>query len=154
MAAFLVLQFGFRFHYVSSRSMEPTLQPRDALVGEVWCYRLRSPRRGEIAIFRQGKGLLIKRVVAVEGDRIELSQGQFRLNGQALDRLFTPGEIAPRVVAPGRFFALGDNRSNSVDSRGFGDVPLSDLVARAGWRIWPPSRWSRDIKESLPVGDS
>jgi signal peptidase I len=85
---------------------------------------------------------LIKRVVAVEGDTIEAKQGVVYVNGERLDEDYlepgTPTEELPReTIAAGHVFVMGDNRTNSEDSRVFGPIDEDDIVGRAFIRVLP-----------------
>ena len=90
---------------------------------------------------------LIKRVVAVGGDRLEIRGNRLILNGLPLDEPYLePGadmeDMAPFYIPDGHVWVMGDNRNNSQDSRRFGLVSTEEVVGRAFARIWPPSRWA------------
>jgi signal peptidase I len=138
-------------------------------------FSFRNPARGEVVAFTlpdRGLDVFVKRVVAVEGDTVEFRQGKLVLNGVEatyakatkgfLERLpgagvelplssLTPEEFrfGPVAIPAGHFFALGDNREHSADSRDWGPVPLRCLRGRVGYiafsvdpdRGLRPSRW-------------
>jgi signal peptidase I len=84
----------------------------------------------------------IKRVIGVPGDRISCRDGKVYRNGQALEEPYlepgTPTEnCRPLTVPAGKLYVLGDNRTNSEDSRIFGPIDRSSVVGRAFVRIWP-----------------
>lgn len=85
---------------------------------------------------------LIKRVIALPGETLEIKNGYVYINGQVLEEPYlgqlTFGNVSSRVISPGHVFVLGDNRSASNDSRSFGEVALSNIVGRAWFRYWPP----------------
>jgi signal peptidase I len=130
---------------IPSESMAPALQPGDqALVTKVG-----TPARGDLVAFhapRTGE-LLLKRVVAVGGDTVGLEDGVLVVNGRQVREPFVNHKaidsvyFGPVRVKPGSFFAMGDNRANSEDSREFGAVRDSRIIGRAVARVWPPSRW-------------
>ncbi|GAA3916374.1 hypothetical protein GCM10022229_07020 [Luteimonas lutimaris] len=161
---------SFANHYgVPSGSMEYTLMPGDHVVVDMSAYGLRvpftditlvprgRPGRGDIAVFKSpADGVrLIKRVVAVGGDRVSLAGGHLSINGEALAE---PGaadveqfgdrsarlnldmgggpDIDGLVVPAGQVLVVGDHRGNSVDGRYFGFVPASALYARAVGVFW------------------
>jgi signal peptidase I len=86
----------------------------------------------------------IKRVMAVEGDTIEGREGNVFVNGEQVEEPYLPegvetSEFGPTDIPSDMVFVMGDNRSNSDDSRNFGPVPASALVGEAFLLIWPPS---------------
>jgi signal peptidase I len=143
----LLTHFVGRLVYVPSRSMLDTLQVHDVLVVNGLHYRLHPPERGDIAIFDEHGVQLVKRVVAIGGDRLGLFAGKLWLNGRAVAEPYLKtdagSDFALHTVPPGCFFALGDNRGNSMDSRSYGDVPVSALTGRVSWRCWPLGRAGR-----------
>lgn len=158
-------------YYVPSGSMEFTLLPGDRVVVDKTAYGVRlplttidlfgsaPPDRGDVAVFdspRDGT-LLIKRIVAVGGDRVTLQRGRLTVNGESLavggddaepverfDRtdarlnLAHGGgpEITSLVVPAGQVLALGDARGNSLDGRMFGLVDERELLGRAVGVYW------------------
>jgi signal peptidase I len=132
---------------IPSQSMEPTLKPGDqALVVKRAGH---DPERGQLVAFHSPRGgeILLKRVVAVGGDTVGLEDGVLVVNGRKVAEPFVNHKaidsvyFGPVRVKPGSFFAMGDNRSNSEDSRDFGAVRDSSIIGRAVARVWPPSRW-------------
>jgi signal peptidase I len=132
---------------IPSRSMEPTLKPGDqALVVKRAGH---DPGRGELVAFHSPRSgeILLKRVVAVGGDTVGLEDGVLVVNGRKVAEPFVDHKaidsvyFGPVRVKRGSFFAMGDNRANSEDSRDFGAVPESRIIGRAVARVWPPSRW-------------
>jgi signal peptidase I len=132
---------------IPSQSMEPTLRPGDqALVSKVSGH---TPKRGSLVAFHspQGGDILLKRVVAVGGDTVGLEDGVLVVNGRQVREPFVNQKsidgiyFGPVRVKPGTFFAMGDNRANSEDSRDFGAVRDSSIIGQSVARVWPPSRW-------------
>lgn len=107
-----------------------------------------SPGRGDIVVFRAKDGgySLIKRIVGLPGEKVEIRNGQVYINDQALHEPYVrePAhyQAPPEVVPPGAYFVLGDNRNNSSDSHVFGVVPAAEILGRAWVRYWPPTGWS------------
>jgi signal peptidase I len=121
---FLVLPWA-----VLGGSMEPTLSPGDRVLVDVWSYRQRAPRPGEIALFRgplPGERVLIKRAAPLPRGKWPVVRGSLWPGGGAAS-----GEVV---------WVRGDNESHSVDSRSFGPVPRDRIRGRVVFRYWPPSR--------------
>ena len=150
-------------YYVPSGSMEPTLIPGDRVVVDKMAYGLRVPftqiqisegdavTRGEVAIFdspRDGKRL-IKRIVAIGGDEVVVSNGRLLINGHFMARLgdFDTEIFGERIVSlnmadgggpdfvgsipRGKLLAMGDHRGNSLDGRIFGLIEEQSVYGRA-----------------------
>ncbi len=141
---------------VPSESMVPTLQVGDRiLVSKSASYQ---PERGDIVVFRSHHAIgndnslaeskeshfFVKRLVAMEGDQVEVARGQLVVNGQPLVEEYLPEpikyEMAPQVMPPGQLFVLGDNRNFSFDSHVWGTLPVRDVVGHAYRISWPPER--------------
>jgi signal peptidase I len=101
-----------------------------------------------VGLRRPDETELIKRVIALPGEEVQARGGRVLVNGRELVEPYLPPDVAtadfgPVVVPPDEVFVLGDNRSNSADSRGpLGTVPEDDIVGRAIARVWPPGRWA------------
>jgi signal peptidase I len=142
--AFLINFFLAQATQVHGQSMEPTLHSDQRLVVEKVSYRFHGPRRGDIVVLKspkRGEELLIKRVIGLSGETIEIRQGRVYINGQELDEPYlerlTGGNWGPIIVPPLQVFVLGDNRGFSNDSRAFGMVPIVNIVGRAWVSYWP-----------------
>jgi signal peptidase I len=150
--ALLVEAFLIQAFWIPSPSMEPTLDVGDRVLVNKLSYKLHDVHRGDVVVFERPPGAstgeddeikdLIKRVVAVEGDTIEAKQGVVYVNEERLDEDYlepgTPTEELPRETIPaGHVFVMGDNRTNSEDSRVFGPIDEDDIVGRAFIRVLP-----------------
>lgn len=130
---------------VLGQSMEPNLHSAQRVVVEKVTYRLlHGPRRGDIVVIDlpEQTEMLIKRVVGLPGEIIEVRSGKVHIEGQPLDEPWTtnPGgsDYGPQTVPPLHVFVMGDNRGASNDSRNFGSVPIDHVVGRAWFSYWPP----------------
>jgi signal peptidase I len=129
---------------VLGQSMEPTLHSSQRVVIEKVSYLLHGPRRGDIVVINSSdqSEMLIKRVVGLPGESIEVKNGQVFINGQLLEETWTHrqggGQFGPQTIPPLHVFVLGDNRGASNDSRNFGPVPIDDIVGQAWISYWPP----------------
>jgi len=129
---------------VYGQSMEPNLHADQRLMVEKVSYRLHGPRRGDIVVLMDPTGgpiPLIKRVVGLPGERITVAQGRVYVDGMPLDEPYlnqvTQSEGRSWVVPPMQIFVMGDNRSNSKDSRYFGTAPIGTVLGHAIFRFWP-----------------
>lgn len=171
-----VANFGFTTVGVEGASMAQTLHDGDrAWVPrfETWLERLglRSWAGGDVVYFRPpgsspqtwvdrltGGPFLIKRVVAVAGQTVELRRGRLFVDDEPVAEPYIGGSgfvssHAPERVPPDHLFVLGDNRSPlaSRDSRAFGPVPLEAVAGRASWVVWPLWRTGADGDRSWNV---
>jgi len=142
--ALLINLFLAQATRVYGQSMEPNLHSDQRLVVEKISYNFHEPRRGDIVVLKSPKvrsGLLIKRVIGLPGEKIEIRDGQVYINEQPLEEPYISNrpqrDMKPVVVPPNHVFVLGDNRNFSNDSRSFGPVPLDDIVGRAWFSYWP-----------------
>jgi signal peptidase I len=129
---------------VLGQSMEPTLHSSQRVVIEKVSYVLHGPRRGDIVVIdsENQSEMLIKRVVGLPGEMIEVRNGQVFIDGELLEEPWTVrqggGRFGPQTVPPLHVFVLGDNRGASNDSRNFGPVLIDDIVGQAWISYWPP----------------
>lgn len=133
---------------VEGQSMEPNLHNNERLIIEKITYRLREPERGDIVVIRPPQHTsipLIKRVIGLPGDMVEIKLNQVYINGEPLEEEYleqpTLGHMPAQLVPEGHVLVLGDNRRASNDSRSFGMVPYEDIIGRAWLRYWPPDRF-------------
>jgi len=144
--ALIIRTFVVEVYQVSGHSMTNTLHDHERVLVNKFIYRFRDPQPGDIIVFkypRQPDRGFIKRVVAVEGDAVEIRGGKVYVNGELFPEVDTVrmsgGDFGPYVVPEDSVFVLGDNRSNSEDSRYFGEVPIENIRGLAVARIWPLS---------------
>ena len=142
--ALLIHLFLAQATRVEGYSMEPTLYGHQRLVIEKLSYHLHPPERDDIVVLRVpgfGPEMLIKRVIGLPGETVEVRDGQVLINGQPLPepylRTITRGAYPETRIPEGYVFVMGDNRNNSNDSRSFGPVAFDQLVGRAWVRYWP-----------------
>lgn len=126
--------------FVPANSMNPTLKAGDTVVVSAWPYRFAEPQRGDVAVFlypREPDIKYVKRLIGLPGERIAVREGKVYINGEALTEPYVlqdPHGVVPhsnmpeRLVGEDEFFALGDNRNNSNDSRFWGAVPRRNLI--------------------------
>ena len=155
LAVAFALVFGFVRPFVleafriPSESMVPTLEVGDRVFVNKFIYRFTEPERGDIVVFESvngGEEDLIKRVVALPGDEIQVRSGTLLVNGEEQEEPYLNKELPfngsyePTKVPEGEVFVMGDNRANSADSRVFGPLPVENIEGEAFMRFWPPTR--------------
>lgn len=158
--AFLVRGFVLAHFVVEGSSMDSTLATGDRVFVNKLSYRLHDPRRGDVVVLHQISGAserdLIKRVIALPGETIEMSNCEVSITevGATQSRVLTEpyldegvisstcgGDFGPVSVPEDHVFVMGDNRSGSQDSRNLGPIAFDDLVGRAFVVFWPSSSW-------------
>jgi len=152
---------------IPSESMLDTLRPGDRVLVDRLVFHLRDPHRGDVIVFRYPKDpdvIFIKRVVGVPGDVLEVRDGRLYVNGKKapepyvhrtggrLDPTVAQGAVAgstmhdpwslaePFRVPAANYFVMGDNRTDSDDSRDWGTVPRRAIVGAGLATYWPFSR--------------
>ncbi|MFC1959236.1 signal peptidase I [Chloroflexota bacterium] len=132
---------------VDGSSMAPNFATGQFLIASRISYLLGEPQRGDVVVFHSpedGGKDLIKRIIGLPGDTIEVSGGQVTVNGIVLDEPYINAQ--PRysdqlTLNAGEYYVLGDNRNNSRDSHSFGSVPAQNLIGQAWVIYWPPQNW-------------
>lgn len=145
-------------YYVPSGSMETTLMTGDRIF--VTYPEKNNPERGDIVVFEDKlnwlnsnyiseKGYLVKRVIALGGDTISAdTEGNVVVNGKEINEPYIQGltsAFAEQIVPEGKFFAMGDNRENSADSRYHiatdnQFISISSITGKMWLRYWPLSK--------------
>jgi signal peptidase I len=157
--ALLVRTYVIQTYFIPSISMEPTLQVGDHILVLKAAYRFTSPAIGDVIVFKaplqehescQDPQVqdLVKRIVALPGDRIRSQGNTIYVNGKVLAQPWQHtaqigSPIRSEVVAANHYFVMGDNRPESCDARVWGTVPRSDIIGKAVLIFWPPSRFSK-----------
>ena len=144
--ATLIITFVAQIARVEGTSMAPTLQDQDRLVVNKLAYRLHDPQVGDIVMLLyplDPDKSYVKRVIAREGDQLQIKDGRVFRNGVALDDAFVPPEYrghddwGPEIVPDGSYFVMGDHRTHSSDSRHWRYVPKKYIVGKVQLRWWP-----------------
>lgn len=147
--AFVITQF-IRPTLVRGESMYPTLQENDYLIINRMAYKIGEPKSGDIIVFStnllQEDGShkdLVKRVVAVAGDRLRIEDSKVYVNDKLIEEpyihdKYTDGKI-DMTIPEGKLFAMGDNREQSLDSRSkeIGLVNEKDVMGKVMVRLFP-----------------
>lgn len=156
---------------VRQTSMQDTLLEGQHLFVEKWSYAFGDPSRGDIIVFIEDEYpknylervrlflrdvsdilkpieqktniRLVKRVIGIPGDEVDIRNGRVYVNGEELSELYMKGETHQRefsfpvTVPEGKYIVLGDNREVSKDSRTFGFIDRSQVEGKAVFRFWP-----------------
>lgn len=145
---FALLQATVQNTVVEGQSMEPNLEDGQRLLVSKLAYRFGDPDRGDIVVINSPRGTgekLIKRVVGLPGELIELRNGRVYIDGQMIDESYHPyfgmRSYPPTLIPLAHYFLLGDNRDHSGDSRVWGSVSKNLIIGRAWISMWPPDRW-------------
>lgn len=158
---------------VQQNSMQDTLQPEQYVLVDKLTPRWAPYGRGDIIVFDPpeswsigGGGVpLIKRVIGLPGDTVELKNGKVYVNGDAIDEPYVfeedgvpqttdPGSAGSSWVLPeGELLVMGDHRQDSADSRSFGPIDVSNVIGRAWLRYWPFDAFGVLAKPSYPNVD-
>ncbi|OEF98783.1 signal peptidase I [Desulfuribacillus alkaliarsenatis] len=150
--ALLIRHFLFAIFIVDGESMYPTLEDSEWLVVNKAVYLLDDPKHGDIIVFHATPTRdYIKRVIAIEGDELEIVNGTVYINGQILDEPYInePMEFYnnyQKILVPeNHLFVMGDNRNKSADSRmpDIGFIDLNEVVGRAEVVFWPLTHMGR-----------
>jgi signal peptidase I len=164
LVAVLLRAFVVQTFYIPSGSMEPTLQIGDRILVNKLSYDLHGVDRGNIVVFSRPPAEncggpevndLVKRVIGLPGNVISLSGGYVYIDGKRLDESWLPaseqGVTTPGPpgtpyslvhsfkVPPNDYFVMGDNRTDSCDSRYWGPIPKGLIVGKVDLRVWPIS---------------
>ncbi len=147
--ALLVQAFLMKPFTIHQVSMRPTLEEGDRILLNRLSYRFRAEARGDIVVFHSPINVdedLVKRIVAIENDRVAVSGGKLYVNGVAQDEPYLleqdfSGEMPEIRVPAGHVFVMGDNRNNSGDSRLFGPISTESIIGSAFVVYWPIRHW-------------
>lgn len=151
-----VILFFFKPIIIQQQSMEPNFYSGDYIITSRQAYNLfGDPQRGDIIVFKselytdEGDAKnLIKRIIGLPGDRVEIKAGEVYVNGELLDEDYVKeqglsGEMEAITVPEGELFVLGDNRRVSQDSRSgaVGTIRQDTIVGKVVLRVYPFSQF-------------
>lgn len=147
---YVVIQYAVQTVHVLGSSMSLTLHDNDLLVASKISYKIHDPQRGDIIVFKppnEDSRDFIKRVIALPGDKIRITNSVVYINGQVLHEPYLPekwtynnnwpADGQDKLVPADQYFVMGDNRNHSSDSRSFGFVERDAILGKAEVRIWP-----------------
>ncbi len=158
--AFIFKTFVFQPFKVEMSSMTPTVLPKDRVLVNKFIYYFSNPKRGDIVtvyspekyvdtgfsirnLFSSPRKILIKRVIATEGETIEIKNGDVYIDNKIIKEKYVSFKdfngFGPLKVSKNKVFFMGDNRPNSKDSRSFGMLDVSEILGKAAITYWPPA---------------
>jgi signal peptidase I len=160
--ALLLRVFVVQTFFIPSGSMEPTLQVGDRILVNKLSYHLHGVGRGDIVVFSRPPAEncggtevndLVKRVIGMPGESISLSHGHVVIDGKVLNESWLPSSVqgvtvpgppgtpynltTPYRIPANHYFMMGDNRTESCDSRYWGPISRSLIVGKVDVRVWP-----------------
>jgi signal peptidase I len=134
---------------VKGESMDPTFADGQYLIVDELTYRTHAPERGDVIVFKYPKDpgkYFIKRIIGLPNETIKIDAGKVfisggnNLDGLALDEPYIKNisyETTAEKLGVNEYFAMGDNRTNSLDSRIWGPLPKENIVGRVLVRLFP-----------------
>lgn len=148
---------------VRGASMEPTFISGDYILTSKITYKLRTPERGDVVVFKSPKNKdidYIKRVIGLPGDTIVVRNSEVFVNDKLMPETYIAAktnlwdggflvENQPITVPPDHYFVMGDNRPRSSDSREFGTITVEDIIGFVFYRYLPADQMGI-IKNPLP----
>ena len=125
---------------VNGDSMNPTLYDGDIMILNMMDYKLNGLDRFDIVVVKKNGEFLIKRVIGLPGDEVKYENNKLYINGKYIKEKFTRKKTADidEVVPKGKYFVLGDNRPNSLDSEEFGAVSSKEILGKTKLALLPP----------------
>jgi len=130
---------------VSGASMEPNFSDGNYLIINELSYRLHDPSRGDVIVFRaptNDRTFFIKRIIGLPEEEVVVKNGKVEINGFVLEESYLPNDLFTRsdlrvVLGEEEYFVMGDNRSESYDSRSWGPLSRDKIIGVARIRLWP-----------------
>ncbi|ONI47715.1 signal peptidase I [Candidatus Epulonipiscium fishelsonii] len=146
LVALIISQFFVAHTTIPTGSMISTINIDDHMLVSHIPFYYRNPKRSEIVIFKYGEDNLVKRVIGMPGETIDIQQGKVYINGEEIneiDYVLVPDVTHPQIVTfpytipEEHYFVMGDNRANSADSRSFGAISRDAIFSLGGYRVYP-----------------
>ncbi|MFC1663980.1 signal peptidase I [Patescibacteria group bacterium] len=156
--------FLFQPFFVKGQSMEPNFENGDYLIIDEISYRLRSPERGEVVVFKYPQNpsqRYIKRIIGLPGETIEVEDGKVIIFTENKPEILDESGYIPYylqtfgdtriILDENEYFVLGDNRTSSSDSRRWGVLPEENIIGRVLLRAWPFTAFAKIEVPPYPV---
>ncbi len=151
---FLVINLAVQNFDVDGESMEASLHNNERLMVDKWTYLFHPPARGDVIVFLSPPAAnepntdFVKRIIGIPGDVITIQGTTVIVDGTPLKETYLSplfqgvggNPVQNLVVPPGKYFVMGDHRSNSFDSRFWGFLPRANIIGRVALVYWPLSQ--------------
>lgn len=145
---FFIALFVVSFEQVVGPSMKGTLNAGDVTIVNKLVYKFRTIKRNEIVSINQKDKIMVKRVIGLPGEHIEYKDNRLYVNGSLVlennisveTKNFKLEDIGYETIPKDMYFVLGDNRTNSSDSREFGLVKKDEIIGKIVMRVYPFSK--------------
>lgn len=149
----VIIQYVFSVTKVVGSSMYPTLKDEELLILNKFKYRMSDVKRGDIISLKYADTkYLIKRVIGLPGETIEIKDSKLYINNQIIEESYISSELKYKdfsleelgysKIPENMYLVLGDNRVNSLDSREIGLIKKEDINGKIALRFWPLNRIS------------
>ena len=133
--------------------MTPNFEDGEMILTDKISYRFSQPKRGDVIIFQSPtiNKDLIKRVIGLPGETISIENGEVKVNDKPLTETYISVQTPPGaflaegqkyIIPANDYIVLGDNRSNSLDSKEWGTLEKKNIIGRAWFVYWPPGKIS------------
>ena len=128
---------------VNGESMMKTLHDGDIMILNIIDYKLHGVKRFDIVVVDEGDELIIKRVIGLPGETVEYKDNKLYINGKKVNDKYASEktEDFSVLVPKNEYFVLGDNRTNSLDSRAFGTFSSKKILGKTSMTLFPFNRW-------------
>lgn len=145
----LLKAFVFTTIRVNGNSMYPTLKNKDLMILDKISYRFKDIKRNDIVVVKTNNDKLIKRVIGLPGEKIKYQNNKLYINEKEFKDIvdwtvtndFDIKDFGVSKIPDGYYFVMGDNRTDSVDSRMLGLISKEDIMGHATFTIYPFSRF-------------
>ena len=145
---FVIISYGFSLQQVVGSSMENTLSNGDILILNKFRYKISDVKRGDIVAVYNKDNYIVKRIIGIPGDSIKVVGHKLYINGKKVNESYIGYKLTDdfqliEKVPKGKYFIMGDNRNNSIDSRdpNVGFIDKKQIVGKSIVRFWPISKF-------------